>query len=60
MYAQFSTDPAARAQYVIGVPPSSCLIVVNDYILYVVLVILLLCCCAVQAHFSYSLLVGFE
>ena len=48
MYAQFSTDPAARAQYAIGVPPSSCLIVVDDYILYVVLVILLLCCCAVH------------
>lgn len=28
MYAQFSTGLAARAQCVIGVPPSSCLTVV--------------------------------
>lgn len=34
MYAQFSTGLAARARYVIGVPPSSCLTIVNDVISY--------------------------
>ena len=30
MYAQLSTGQAARAQHVVGVPPSSCLAVVSQ------------------------------
>ena len=55
MYAQLSTGQTARAQYVVGVPPRSCLTVVSQVFFLVVLVILLLCCCAVLAQFPVSI-----